>query len=180
MNETEATKVCPHCAETIKAAAKVCPHCRFWQRKWSLQNPQVMVVILLIFCMAMFAGLGTIWDKLFGPKEDFETYRDDISVVSSQFSTRPYGSNIYVFVFGTLTNHSKVGWKEVAVEAQLFNRSGNLIDTIVASTDEYRGTVILPHGEATYKVEGRAAQPVSDYDSCKASVHWAKDVAAWP
>jgi hypothetical protein len=35
MAETERTKVCPLCAETIKAAAKVCPYCRKSQRGWA-------------------------------------------------------------------------------------------------------------------------------------------------
>jgi hypothetical protein len=49
MAENESTKVCPHCAEIIKAAAKVCPHCRYWQKKWSLYNPKVLAPFFLVF-----------------------------------------------------------------------------------------------------------------------------------
>ena len=181
VNETETTKVCPHCAETIKAAAKVCPHCRHWQRKWSLYNPQILATLVATFYSIAVVGMGIFLLKQFGPKEDFATYRDDIAVLSSQFTTLASGSTTYVTVLGTLTNRSKVGWKDVAVEAQLFDKSGRLIDTIVAKTQDYNGTVILPYGQATFKVEGKASRPVSDYNSCKAYVHWAKDVdSAWP
>jgi len=182
MAETEQTKVCPHCAETIKAAAKVCPHCRYWQKKLSLYNPQTAAILWIIVCLAFFSCFGIFWDRMFGPKKEFATYRDEITVVNSQLSQRISTSgcdsnvNMYVTVVGTLTNHSDIAWKDVGVEAQFLDKSGRQFDAITVNADEYRGVTILPHGEAAFKIEGRAARPESDYSTYKVTVRWAKDV----
>jgi hypothetical protein len=174
MNGAE-TKICPHCAETIKAAAKVCPQCRYWQKKWSWHNP---LLVLLTIMVVLLGLMGVFVDRMLGPKEEFATYRDEISVVSSESSHRISGSNQWVTVVGMLTNKSNVGWKEVSVEARFMDKSGKLIDVIPAQADSYREATLLPHGEAAFKVEGRAARPESEYDNYKVSVRWAKDVDA--
>ncbi|MGA2280734.1 MAG: zinc ribbon domain-containing protein [Verrucomicrobiota bacterium] len=182
MAENEPTKVCPLCAETIKAAAKVCPHCRYWQKKWSLYNPKVLTALCLVVMAAYFAGISIFMDRVFGPKEQFAIYRDEITVVNSQFSQRISVSgcdsnvNVYVTVVGTLTNRSNITWKDVGVEALFLDKSGKQFDAITVNANEYRGVTILPHGEAAFKIEGRAARPESDYGTYKAIVRWAKDV----
>jgi len=182
MAENEQTKVCPHCAETIKSAAVVCPHCRYWQKKWSLYNPQVGVTLWIIVCFAAVSFLGFFYDRMFGQKEQFATYRNEITVVSSQYSQRISTSgcdsnvSMYVTVVGTLTNHSNIAWKDVSVEAQFLDKSGKQFDAITVNADGYRGVVILPHGEAAFKIEGKAARPESDYSAYKVVVRWAKDV----
>src|SRR5690348_7022713 len=94
MNENAETKICPHCAETIKAAAKVCPHCRYWQKRWSLHNPWVAMAIAIIVLSIAVVPLAVFLDKIEGPKDQFATHRDDISVVSSQFTHRIADSNL--------------------------------------------------------------------------------------
>jgi hypothetical protein len=182
MAEYEQTKVCPHCAETIKPAAKVCPHCRYWQKKWSLYNPKLLTALGLIVLTAYFIGTSFFMSKVFGPKEQFATYRNEITIENSQLSQRISTSdcdsnmNMYVTVVGTLTNHSDVAWKDVGVEARFLDKSGRQFDAITVNADEYHGVTILPHGEAAFKIEGRAARPESDYSTYKATVRWAKDV----
>ena len=120
------------------------------------------------------------FEKLIGPKEDFAAYRDEIGVVESQVGLRLSGTNVYVTVVGTLTNRSSVTWKNVGVEAQFFDSSGKAFDAITVDADSYRGVVVLPHGVAAFKIEGRAAQPDANYTNCRTAVRWAKDAAAWP
>jgi hypothetical protein len=179
VQETEQIKICPLCAESIKSAAKVCPHCRHWQKRWSLQNPQIGITLWTLVSIACLIGFGTLYDRAFGPKEQFATYRNEIGVVDSQFSQRISRSNLWITVVGTLTNYSDVGWKDVGVEAQFFDKSGKLIDAITVNADDYRGVTVLPHGEAAFKVEGRASHPAADYETNKLNVRWAKDVDAW-
>ncbi len=182
MAENESTKVCPLCAETIQTTAKVCPHCRYWQKRWSLQNPQIWMTLWILSFVVALACFGIFYDNAFGPKEPFAAYRDEIAIVSSQFSRRISVSgcdsnvNVYVTVVGTLTNRSNITWKDVGVEAQFLDKSGKQFDAITVNADGYRGTTVLPHGEAAFKIEGRAAQPESDYGTCKVIVRWAKDV----
>ena len=176
MAENEQTKTCPLCVETIKAAAKVCPHCRHWQKRWSLHNPQVGVTLWTSLAVAVWCCFGIFVNKLFGPKEQFATYRNEISVVNSEFSQRISGSNLWITVVGTLTNHSDIGWKDVGLEAKFFDKSGKMIDAITVNAGDYHGVVILPHGEAAFKIEGKASHPVTDYNTNKLDVQWAKDV----
>lgn len=101
-------------------------------------------------CLVIFAG------KMFGPKEQFATYRDEISVISSQFTHRMSGSNLLIAIVGTVTNRSGIAWKDVGVEAQFFDKSGKLIDVISVNGDYSHGAVsLLPHDRAGFKVEGR-------------------------
>jgi hypothetical protein len=180
MSENQQTKDCPLCAETIKAVAKVCPHCRHWQKQWSLQNSQVGATLWVLVCLAALVGTGAFVEKLFGPKEAFATYRDEISIVGSQMSHRVSGSNLMVTVVGTLTNRSIIGWKDVGIEVQFLDKSGKLIDAFTVNADSYRGVSILPHGEAAFKIEGKATRPESYYNNYRTLVRWAKDVDAWP
>jgi hypothetical protein len=179
MSETGPTKVCSLCAETIQAAAKICPRCRYSQRKWSLFNPAGMALWFVVGSTALIAGAMYL-DKVLRSNEQFAIHRDEISVVSSQFTHRMSGSNLMISVVGMLTNRSGIAWKDVGVEAQFFDNSGRLIDVISVNADYSSAHVpILPHGETAFKVEGKAVRPESDYDNYKAIVRWAKDSDAW-
>jgi len=176
MVENEQIKICPLCAEPIKAMAKICPHCRSVQKKWSLQNPQVTAALFATIYGLFFIGLFAFVGRAFWPKEDFAEYRNEISVANSQFSQRMAGSNLMVTVVGTLTNHSAISWKDVGVESRFFDKTGRLIDVIKVNADNYNGVVVLPHGEAAFKIEGRAAHSAADYYTNELNVRWAKDV----
>jgi len=185
MTEAEATKVCPLCAETIKAAAKVCPHCRHWQpRRWSFNNPAFLQSLAsLVIAATIFgaiAGLGYFLQHLIGPKRDFTPYQDQIKVTSSEVGFRMSGSNVTVFVVGTITNQTDFAWKNLGLEARLFNKDGKLIDVIQASDSSYGGVVIFPHAEAGFKIQGKATRDESEYFSHKILVGTAKDFDAWP
>ncbi len=133
-----------------------------------------MVVLLAASCW------GIIFSGIFGPKEQFAEYRDQITVLNFQVNQRVSSSNLVVTVAGILTNSSKIGWKDVSVEAQFLDKSGKVFDAITASADDYHGVTVLPHDVAAFKIEGRAAALAAFYDYCKVSVRWAKDADAWP
>jgi hypothetical protein len=135
-------------------------------------------MIALIGIAGMICAMFWLEGKL-GPKHGFAEYRNQIGVLASSFSHRTSaGSNLFVTVIGTLTNHSRIGWKNVNVEAKFFDKSGKLIDVIAADAD-YGGVTLLPHGEAGFKVEGKAAKQESDYSTHKVQVRWARDVDFW-
>jgi len=178
MVEAEPTKVCPLCAEMIKSAAKVCPHCRHWQKRWSTRNPEVSVALSMVMMFGVLAGFSIFFERIFGPKQDFGPYRDKVSVVSSQFNHRTNNNVLFNTVVGTITNRTEVAWKDVGVEAQFFDKAGKQIDAITVNTSDYLSVVVLPHGEAAFKIEGKAARPEPDYDSYKVTIRWARDARA--
>jgi hypothetical protein len=185
MAEIEQTKVCPLCAETIKAAAKACPHCRHWQpHKWSLNNPAFMqsltALILMAAIFSAIIGLGYFLENLIGPKRDFAPHKNQIEVVSSEISFRVSGSNLTVFAVGLITNKSEFAWKNVGLEARLFDKSGKLIDVIQAGDSSYSGVVVFPHSEAGFKIQGKAARDESEYATHKIVVETGKDFRSWP
>lgn len=177
MPDTEQTKVCPLCAETIRAAAKVCPHCRHWQRKWSLQNPRVGLTFFVVVCVVVLIYLNAVYDEVFGQKRDFAPYQSQITVVNSETSFRIVNSNLTVSVIGVVTNQTSFGWKDIGMEAQLFDGSGKMIDVIEAE-GEYRGFAVLPHSEASFKIEGRAIKQEQEYQSTKVFVRTGRDITA--
>lgn len=179
MADVEQTKVCPLCAETIKAAAKVCPHCRHWQKKWALQNPQMVATLMMLVIFGYATGLVIFLDHVFNRKHDFAQYQSQIAVVSSGTSFHISESNLTVSVIGVITNQSDVGWKDVGIEAQFFDGTGQMIDVIQA-TGEYRELTVLPHSEASFKIQGRANKKEGEYKSTRVFVRTGTDVDAWP
>jgi hypothetical protein len=173
------TKTCPLCSETIKSAAKVCPHCRYWQKRWALQNPQVLGYMIAVFYLAAMVVFVAVVEKIFGAKHDFSPYQGEIAILTSNISHRIAGTNHYVTVVGVITNRSEISWEDVNLEAQLFDAAGNLIDVISARGD-YGGIPVLAHAEAAFKIETKAAQPMINYAIHKVFVRWGKDASAWP
>jgi hypothetical protein len=172
MNEAAETKVCPHCAETIKAAAKVCPHCRFCQKTWSLYNPKIIAASVLILITGYSVVMGILLNSITGEGRDFAEYRDQIRVVTSSMNFSQTSTNAYITSVGLLTNSSEFTWKEVQLEAQYFDASGKLTDT---GMNRNFDTEMLPHGEAAFRIRTVADKLESSYASHKVFVRYAKD-----
>jgi hypothetical protein len=176
MAENEQTKVCPLCAETIKAAARVCPHCRYWQKQWSFRSPAVSVIFFVAVCFVVLFYLDAFYGQLFGQKRDFTPYQNQITIVNSETSFRIANSNLMVSVIGVVTNQTAFGWKNIGMEAQFLDGNGKMIDVIVADGG-YWGFTVLPHSEASFKIEGRAIREEQEYKSTKDFVRTGKDIA---
>ena len=81
-----------------------------------------------------------------------------------------------VSVIGVVTNQTAFGWKNIGMEAQFLDGNGKMIDVIVADGG-YRGFTVLPHSEASFKIEGRAIREEQEYKSTKVFVRTGKDIA---
>ena len=179
MIESEQTKVCPMCAETIKAAAKVCPHCRHVQVKWSFFNPNITSALVGIFWLVSIVGIGVFVNKIIG-RQDFERYQTQFYILESTVSQRIASNGVYVVITGVLTNGSNYPWKSIGLEGQLFDREGKLIDVVVAPSDYYSGVVAASHAIAAFNIESRTSHSLTDYANHKVFVRWAKDATSWP
>lgn len=178
MSDGADTKICPMCAEPIRVAAKLCPHCRHVQARWSFLNPNVIATLVGIFWLCGILGVVLFAERLF-TNRDFEPHRPQFSVIESTVTQRTTSNAIYVVVSGVISNGSSYSWKDVGVEAQIFDHDGKLIDVIPAPSD-YGGIVVSAHALAAFKIESRTGRQLRDYASHKAFVRWGKDVKTWP
>jgi hypothetical protein len=157
------------CAETIKSAAVVCPHCRHVQTTWKLCSPNLTGALtagLILICMI---GALIMLKRIVGER-DFEPYQSQLAILESSVSQRVTSNAVYVVVTGVLTNSSDRSWKNIALEGQLYDREGHLVDAIPAAADHYSGIAAAARGAAAFKIESRTSHALADYASHKVSV----------
>ncbi len=109
MNENAETKICPFCAETIKAAAKICPLCQHRQSRFALLKKDVAIVILGIYLLGGIVTLAVIASNISErPKEDFVAHRNDLEVERASIERAPQTSDSWFAKQGT--NLINVTW----------------------------------------------------------------------
>jgi len=175
MTEGEQTKVCPLCAETIKAAAKVCPFCHTRQNGWgflSSNNLIAVATVVLVVVIAIILGRYRFPGRTFSPTQDH------IDVLSSQLSIHPGKYSTNVVITGVLTNSSPYAWQLIAytgMEVRFFDREGKIADLYKSgSVDDF---TILPASDHSFSFYlDRTSIP--DYASYKVYIRSAKDPKA--
>jgi len=172
-------KICPLCAEEIKAAAKLCPHCRHWQNKWSIQNPHISVLLWSVLYLGFFCGIAVFLERAFSRGNDFSAQKTQLVVVTSEIQFLQSGTNRYLAVIGVITNQSQLSWGDVNVEARFFNADGKLVD-VIPGRGTHIGVAISAHSEAAFKIESKTIESTNNFNSYKVFVTWAKDARSWP
>lgn len=128
MAENESTKVCPLCAETIKAAAKVCPFCRSKQVRHALLRQELLlgipVLAIIITAIMVIAWLAPDEKGVGG--HSFADHRDDLVVLGASLdhdTTKPD-----FWLTGTVTNRGEHPWRVHRLEVRFLDGRGNLLD----------------------------------------------------
>jgi hypothetical protein len=168
-------KICPYCAEQVKAAAKVCPRCRQWLCIFSLRNPATLIsaTALCFFLLMTYLILGV--HRAFDLGMDFSPYRNQISVVESRMDLGTILRNNInepcVYVVAVITNQTDKAWRGVDVEARFFDKAGKLIDV---GQGQYYDT-LYPQTDGALRIKAGMLRPVTDYDSYKLYIGSAAD-----
>jgi hypothetical protein len=170
MTENEQTKICPLCAETIKAAARVCPYCRKNQRRGLFLNRFDLIgAITALLMLATFLLLA----RMFTEGRSFSSNRDKIEVISSKvaFQIKPHYTNIVVS--GILTNRSNYSWQIRAFEIRFFDGSGKIIDADEGWPDSR--LTVLPDSDHSFRFRLDSRKSIPEHASYKVMVRSAND-----
>ena len=172
MAETEPTKICPLCAETIKAAAKVCPHCRKVQGRGFFMslNDWTGIGALIFLIAAVYVVI-----RLVGDGRDFGSSRGKVAVLSTQSDIEVSSSITNEFVFGVMTNASDYAWARVRFEVRFLDESGRLVYLENASDD----FTVLAHSDHSFRLLLDNYKSVPKHAECKVLVCSASDPNVW-
>lgn len=149
MSETE-TKICPLCAETIKAAARVCPFCRWKQRRFELWRQELALALVLVLLTGM-AILVMVWietdDTEVGGRR-FSRHRGDLAVMSP--SLQAANGKPEFWMTGVITNRSERPWRVHQLEVRFLDAQGGLLDVRHANVKDL--FIIQPHRDHAFRV----------------------------
>lgn len=171
MSEKAETKVCPMCAETIKAAAKVCPHCRKIQMRWLFITRYDWLVLAAV---ALFIGTLFLFIKLVSGGRSFSSSRDKITVLDSQLAVDAGIGYTNVVVSGVLTNSSDYAWQLGEFEVRFLDGSGKIVD-VRKGFDRF---TVLPRSDHSFHLTLFSGS-IPEHASRKIMIRSAKDPNAW-
>jgi hypothetical protein len=172
MAENEQTKVCPLCAETIKAAARVCPYCRKTQRRGFFIN---RFDLLAIVTGLLFSGTMVLIFNMFGSGRSFSPGRDKLEVLNSQLSVESSSVSTNVVMTGILTNRGDHAWKDLGFEVRYLDGSGKIVD--VDSGGDY--FTVASHGDHSFHVLLGSRRSIPEYAIYQVKVRSATDPGRW-
>jgi len=125
-------------------------------------------------CLPMAAMLFA-FASVFDTGENYETYKDQIHITQSQIVFGNTKSAATVAVIGTITNASRVSWKEIQFHVDFQNGAGKRVD--VGERKDYGFQ--LPAAEtSSFKVSFTREFPETNYATAVVRVVAAKDTRA--
>jgi hypothetical protein len=168
MGETEQTKVCPLCAETIKAAAKVCPYCRKSQGQWFFLNLyDLSAIAAVLICIAAIVPLISLSQT----KRDFSLDRDKVGVLELHFTPAGATAKTNMVAFGIITNDSEHSWAIERFEIRYLDNKGKLL----GMDDQPEEFTILPKSNHSFRLDLDSYSSAPDYARCEVKVLSAND-----
>ncbi len=143
-------KVCPLCAEQIKAAAKVCPYCRASETRLARWGPYFLVALSGSLMLAV-VGLACWFlfpDAFRREERSFHPYRSQMVVGGTTLERGQDKPGFWVT--GFITNLSAFPWRVEELEARILDREGKLVDVCHERLPEK--FVVPPRHEQAFRV----------------------------
>jgi hypothetical protein len=154
MDLTSETKVCPHCAETIKAAAKICPYCQSRQGRFVTLTHKLSAALVGLTLLAAL-GFLSIWSFSDNADETrdsgFARYRDKLPVVRTVLE--PVGKKPEFWLTGYVANKNGRPWRVHKLEVRFLDQHGNLVDVQHPEFNKYEAFVVQPNQEHAFRIK---------------------------
>ncbi|HWW02978.1 MAG TPA: hypothetical protein VNZ64_24975 [Candidatus Acidoferrum sp.] len=146
-------KVCPLCAETIKAAAKVCPFCRTPQPGFARWRQYLVLILSVLTMLAVLVVLCLAYAWLFpdvfrSEGLSFASHRADLIVMRTSLERDATKGEFWLS--GYVTNAGGYPWRVKELEVRFLSREGNLVDVRRAEVSE--SFLIQPQQEQAFRV----------------------------
>jgi len=173
MTSSSDTKVCPMCAETIKAAAKVCPFCRSKQARFALWQQELPIaatgLALAIMTIVVLTWMAPDEDGVGG--RSFSGHRNDLVLLNTTLDR--VASNGDFWLTGVITNRGQYPWRVHELEVRFVDQHGNLLDARHPGVKEL--FVVQPRQEHGFRVERGAVIFTNENVSHQVRVQTATD-----
>jgi hypothetical protein len=143
-------KVCPLCAEPIKAAAKVCPFCCGAQTRLAYWRPYLGLGFSGLVLLA-FVGLACFWlfpDAFRSEGRSFTPYRAQLVVARTALERDQRKPEFWLS--GYITNTGIYPWRVRELEVRFIAGDGKLVD--VRQPEISEKFVVQPHQEQAFRV----------------------------
>ena len=176
MAETEPTKVCPLCAETIKAAAKLCPHCQTRQNRFRLLAGELTGIVIVVLVMV---GVPIFCETILPAESDesssatFVIHRSDL-LVSNPAWENTEKNNGDCWLTGWVTNNGNHAWRVHGFELKIFDGKSSLRDVAHPDLKKSEAFVVQPGQAHAFKVRF-ASQVIETSSKLSARVQKATD-----
>src|ERR1035437_9480446 len=176
---TEGSRICPFCAESITPAAKLCPWCRQWLTMRSLRNPVIFLWLHTIPLIAVFLvmGMGILnaLNRLENPKPYYADFPQALRVVESRMNWAQTQDGLRIYLTGILTNQSPVAWRGIEFDCRFYDAKGVMVDAANARAS----LTIQPNDDAAFRAVVVPGCETNDYHSYKLSISTARNAKAW-
>jgi hypothetical protein len=173
MAETQQAKVCPFCAETIKAAAKICPFCRSKQGRYALWRQELLfagpVVVLIITTFVVMALIAP--DESGTGGRSFVGHQNDLVILSTSLDRS--GTKPDFWMTGIVTNEGRYPWRVHELEVRFLDEHGNLLDVLHPDVKDL--FVVQSRQENGFRVELGGLAFTNNNVTTQVRVHMATD-----
>ena len=143
------TKICPECAETIRAAAQLCPCCQSPLTPAARWRP----VGWAAGAVAAVVAAAVLGERILEPSEaflgrDFARHRSELGIVRTSLDQTRASRDWWLS--GFVTNRGPTAWRVKEFEVRQLDAAGRLLDASHAGLAET--FVVLPGREHAFRL----------------------------